>query len=109
MSRIKERCRQPLALLLLLKGFNARTSAHAVLNLSGREVSLVLALDILSTEQGYGKILCACSCIGPMHENKIMSRKINPGEMASKIFFFSEGFNSQLKLQSYKELHLAPN
>lgn len=88
MSRIKERCRQPLALLLLLKGFNARTLAHAVLNLSCREANLVLVLDTLSTEQGYGKILCVCSCIGPMHQNNITSRKNNPGEMASKIFFF---------------------
>lgn len=87
MSRIKERCHQPLTSLLLLRGFNARTSAHAVLNLSCREVTLVLVLDILSTDQGYGKILSVCSCVGPMQENKIMSRKNNPGEMASKLCF----------------------
>jgi len=75
MSRIRERCHQPLASLLLLKGFNARTSAHAVSSLNCREVNLVLVLDILSADQESGEIPEVCSCVGSVQEIKIMSRK----------------------------------
>lgn len=40
---------------LLLKGFNTRTSAHAVWDWSCREVNLVLVPDILSLTRDLGK------------------------------------------------------
>lgn len=55
MRRIKGKYRQVLASLLLLKGFNGRTTARAGLSWSCRDVRLVLVLDILSTDRGRGK------------------------------------------------------